>query len=81
MRVTIDKKYIEKMKALTTQESPDFSHGECQHAIGNVIKEEKELDERVRNLISVLKFIIDCAGFELISRIEVRDKKTRKEFR
>jgi len=50
-------------------------------AISQVIKEEKELDERVRNLISVLKFIIDCAGFELISRIEVRDKKTRKEFR
>lgn len=50
-------------------------------AISQVIKEERELDERVRNLISVLKFIIDWAGFELISRIEIRDKKTRKEFR
>jgi hypothetical protein len=50
-------------------------------AISQVIKEEKELDERVRNLISVLKFIIDWAGFELISRIEIRHKKTRKEFR
>jgi len=50
-------------------------------AISQVIKEEKELDERVRNLINVLKFIIDWAGFELISRIEIRDKKTRKEFR
>ena len=50
-------------------------------AISQVIKEEKELEERVRNLISVLKFIIDWAGFELISRVEIRDKKTRKEFR
>lgn len=50
-------------------------------ALRQVIKEEKELDDRVRNLISVLKFIIDWAGFELISRIEIRHKKTRKEFR
>jgi len=50
-------------------------------AISNVIKEEKELDKKVRNLISVLKLIIDWAGFELIGRIEIRDKKTKKEFR
>ena len=50
-------------------------------AISNVIKEEKELDKKVHNLINVLKFIIDWAGFELIGRIEIRDKRTRKEFR
>ncbi len=50
-------------------------------AISNVIKEEKELDKKVHNLISVLKLIIDWAGFELIDRIEIRDKKTKKEFR
>ena len=66
--------------------NPMFNTSGCKdltayYAIGNVIKEEKELDKRVRNLISVLKFIIDWAGFELISRIEIRDKKTRKEFR
>jgi hypothetical protein len=44
-------------------------------------KEEQELDKKVHNLINVLKFIIDWAGFELISRIEIRDKKTRKEFK
>ena len=62
--------------------NPMFNSSGCKdltayHAIGNVIKEEKELDKRVHNLISVLKFIIDWAGFELISRIEIRDKKTR----
>ncbi len=50
-------------------------------AISNIIKEEKELVKRVHNLISVLKLIIDWAGFELIGRIEIRDKKTKKEFR
>ena len=38
-----------------------------------MIKEEAELNKKVHNLISVLKFIIDWAGFELIGRIEVRD--------
>jgi len=50
-------------------------------AIGQVIKKETELNKKVHNLINVLKFIIDWAGFELIDRIEIRDKKTRKEFR
>lgn len=50
-------------------------------AISQVIKEETELNKKVRNLIRVLKFIIDWAGFELIGRIEIRDKKTKKEFR
>ena len=50
-------------------------------AISNIIREEIELGKKVHNLISVLKLIIDWAGFELIGRIEIRDKKTRKEFR
>ena len=50
-------------------------------AISNIIKEEKELVKKVHNLINVLKLIIDWAGFELIGRIEIRDKKTKREFR
>lgn len=50
-------------------------------AITNVYKEERELHQRVHTLIATLKPIIDWAGFELINRIEIRDKKTRKEFR
>jgi len=66
--------------------NPIFNSSGCKdltayHAIGNVIKEEKKLDKRVHNLINVLKFIIDWAGFELINRIEIRDKKTGKEFK
>ena len=66
--------------------NPKYNQSGCAdptayEAIGNVIKEETELDKRVRDLISVLRSIIDWAGFELINRIEIRDKKTRKEFR
>lgn len=47
--------------------NPKFNASGCAdptayEAISQVIKEEKELDKRVHNLISVLKFIIDWAG-------------------
>ena len=32
-------------------------------------------------LIQVLKYIIDRSGFELIGRIEIRDRKTGKVFK
>ena len=50
-------------------------------ALQKVSKEEKELCRKVSELLKVLKTIIEWAGFELISRIEIRDKKTRREFR
>lgn len=46
-----------------------------------VIKEETEQQKRVNNLIFVLKYIINLSGFDLISRIEIRDKKTGREYR
>lgn len=66
--------------------NPKYNQSGCAdptayEAISQVIKEETELDKKVHNLINVLKFIIDWAGFKLISRIEIRDKKTRKEFK
>lgn len=46
-----------------------------------IIKEEDELDKKVHNLINVLKFIVEWAGFEFIGRIQLKHKETRKEFR
>ena len=74
------------MGLMGDKRNPRYNQSGCAdptayEAISNVIKEEKELDKKVHNLISVLRSIIDWAGFELISRIEIRDKKTRKEFR
>lgn len=46
-----------------------------------VVAEDDVLQRRVNRLIYVLKYIIDTSGFELIGRIEVKDKKTGKVFR
>ena len=50
-------------------------------AIHNVCKEEMEQRRRVAELMSVLKYIIDKAGFELTGRSQLREKRTKKEFR
>ena len=66
--------------------NPIFNTSGCKdltayEAIKNVSKEEQELEKRVHNLVNVIKFIIDWAGFDLIARIEIKDKKTGKEFK
>lgn len=50
-------------------------------ALSNVQREEVEQRRRVTELVDVLKYVIDKSGFELIARIEIRDKRTGKEFR
>lgn len=46
-----------------------------------IIREEEALDAKVNLLIKVLKYIIAESGFELLARIELRDKKTGRCFR
>ena len=50
-------------------------------AIMNVQKEELEQRRKVTELMNVLKYIIDKSGFELTARIQLREKRTKKEFR
>ncbi len=50
-------------------------------ALSKIQREEIELQRRVSEVINVLKYVIDKSGFELMARIEIRDKKTGKEFR
>lgn len=40
-----------------------------------------EQAKRVDGVIRVIKYIIGLAGFELISRIEIRDRRTGREWR
>lgn len=66
--------------------NPIFNQSGCKdltayEAIKHVSKEEHELNQKVHDVITILKFIIGLAGFDLIARIEIRDKKTGKEFR
>ena len=48
-------------------------------AISNIQKEDQQ--RRATELTNVLKYIIDKAGFELSARIQLREKRTKKEFR
>lgn len=49
--------------------------------ITNVMREEYEAQKRVNALIGSLKSLIDLAGFDLLNRIEIRDRKTGREYR
>ena len=50
-------------------------------AIGTVTKEEKKQNEEVAILVNILKQMISLAGFEMVGRITLRDKKTGKEYK
>ena len=58
-----------------------YSDPTAHAAISKIQRDEIELQRRVSELINVLKYVIDKSGFELMARIEIRDKKTGKEFR
>ncbi len=64
-----------------------FNNGEgypnptAYHAMKSVMQEEKELERKVHNLVNVLKFIVDWAGFEFIGRVQIKHKKSGKEFK
>ena len=49
-------------------------------ALQSIVNDEKA-EKKAAYLISVLKFIIRESGFELLNRIELRDKKTGRVFR
>lgn len=50
-------------------------------ALMKIRQEEYVQNKRVAELIHVLKYIIDKAGYELTARIELREKRSGKEFR
>lgn len=54
-------------------------------AVSSVLREQQEkiieADSRCNLLIKAIKNIIDLAGFDLLARIEVRDRKTGRNYR
>lgn len=51
------------------------------HGTKNIIREEDEQQKRLNTLIFVLKYIIRLAGFELLNRIELKDRRSGREYR
>lgn len=46
-----------------------------------IMQAESEQQKRVNTTISIIKHIVDADGFDLIHRIELRDRRTGKEYR
>lgn len=66
--------------------NPKFNTSGCKdmtayEALKPLIKEEVELEKKVHNIVNVMKFILEWAGFELTERIKLKDKRTGREFR
>lgn len=51
------------------------------HALKPMIKEDASVEKQSSELIKIMKGIVALAGFEFISRIQIRHKKSGKEFK
>ncbi len=61
--------------------SEGYSDPTAYLGLRSIIREENALEGEVNTLIKVLKYIISKSGFELVSRIELKDKKTGRVFK
>lgn len=50
-------------------------------AMKNIIVAEREVKKKSDNLIGTMKLLADLAGFEIVGRICLRHKESKKEFR
>lgn len=50
-------------------------------ALSAVQKEQDETDFRVQSFIRSIKTIIDQSGYDLLARIEIRDRTTGRNYR
>lgn len=50
-------------------------------ALAPIAQEEAALEARTTKLIKALKSMIDLAGYDLVARIEIRDRESGKTFR
>lgn len=61
--------------------SEGYADTTAYYGMKDVPRDEAETDKRANDLIKVLKFIIRSCGFELITRIQVRETKSGKEYK
>lgn len=63
------------------QNHEGYSDPTAYEGLKPVIREETEQQQRVSALVRVLKYVIDAAGFDLLNRIELKDRKTGRVYR
>ena len=61
--------------------SEGYTDPTAYEALQPIIKADTALENKVYFLIKVLKFIVREAGFDLISRIELKHKESGREFK
>lgn len=63
------------------QNGEGYADSTAYEGLKPVIREETEQQQRVSALVRVLKYVIDAAGFDLLNRIELKDRKTGRVYR
>lgn len=66
--------------------NPRFNASGCKdltafEAIKNVASEEQEVNKRATSVLSLIKKLLKLMDFELLDRIQIKDKGTGKEFK
>lgn len=77
---------IKKGCGIMANNNPMFNSSGCKdptayEAMKPIIKEDAELESKVNFMVKVLKFIISQSGFELLNRIEVKDRRSGRVFK
>lgn len=69
------------MSGIPKRNPEGYSDPTAYEALSAVLQQQDEDDLRCQQLIKALKITIDLAGYDLLTRIEVRDRKTGRAYR
>lgn len=50
-------------------------------ALNPIVKEDNEIEKKAHDLIKIVKIIAGWAGFEIIGRIQIKHRKSGREFK
>lgn len=63
------------------QNAEGYSDPTAFYGMKNLIKEEQELENQVRDLVHIIRLLSDIVGFEVVGRIQFKHKKTGREYK
>lgn len=69
------------MSSIPFRNSEGYPDPTAYAAMTPIQRQQDEADQRLTQLIRTLKNVIDLADFDLLERIEVRDRKTGRVYR
>lgn len=69
------------MSKIPYRNSEGYADPTAYEALEHIVQEKAALEGKVNFLIKVLKFIDNEAGFDVVNRIELCDRKTGRVFK